>query len=463
MVEQRITLLELNRYVREGIKNYLPSTYWVIAEVSEIKINRRGHCYLDLVEKDELEERIIAKARAIIWAYTFRMLQPYFKTTTGKELSAGLKILVNVSAEFHELYGYSLFVHDIEPSYTLGELARQKQETIKRLEEEGIFNMNKDLPFPLVPQKIAIISSQTAAGYNDFIEQLQGNPYGYTFYTKLFPAFMQGDEVKSSIIRCLEKIYEHEDFFDVIAIIRGGGAQADLSYFDQFELAANIAQFPIPVITGIGHEKDESVVDLIAHQKLKTPTAVADFIVNKTFEFEQELFKKRDRFVEFVQDFIKNKQNYLDQTSYKLVPLANTTLERARNKLSLIYGRLNNATGILIQNRKKELSTYRQTIGSLAVSLIKQHRHALHFKQQNLVHYVKKYITDQKRHVQNLDKAINYLDPKNILKRGFSITQKDKKVIKDSRSLKHGDTIQTYFYRGTVKSTVEKKHADKDD
>ncbi len=454
MTEERITLLELNQQVREGIKRYLPDNYWVIAEISEIKINRRGHCYLDLIEKDELAERILAKARAIIWANYFRMLQPYFETTTGKELTAGLKILINVSVEFHELYGYSLFVWDIEPSYTLGELARQKIETIKRLEEEGIYDMNKELPFPTVPQKIAVISSQNAAGYNDFMEQLSNNPYGYVFYPKLFPAFMQGDEVKSSIIHCLEKIYEQEDFFDVVAIIRGGGAQSDLSYFDQYELAANIAQFPIPVVTGIGHEKDESVVDLIAHTKLKTPTAVADFLVSKTYEFEQELLRQRDQFIEFVNNYLHKRKQYLDQTSYKIVPLAKNTIDKARGNITLRSQRLKHACKNLLRNRQHTLMTHRYKVSNLSYTLLRQEKYEVSVIQQKIRNYVKKYIKDRKQHIDNMEKAVNYLNPENVLKRGYSITQKDGKVIKYKESLKKGDVITTYFYNGNVDSEV---------
>ncbi|MGM0497711.1 MAG: exodeoxyribonuclease VII large subunit [Bacteroidota bacterium] len=454
MTDERLTLLELNQQVREGIKRHLPDNYWVISEISEIKINRRGHCYLDLIEKDELAERILAKARAIIWANNFRMLKPYFETTTGKELSAGLKILINVSVEFHELYGYSLYVWDIEPSYTLGELARQKIETIKRLEEEGIYNMNKELPFPVVPQKIAVISSQNAAGYNDFIEQLSNNPYGYIFYPKLFPAFMQGDEVKSSIIHCLEKIYDREDFFDVVAIIRGGGAQSDLSYFDQYELAANIAQFPIPVVTGIGHEKDESVVDLIAHTKLKTPTAVADFLVSKTYEFEQNLFQQRDQFIEFVNNYLHKRRQYLDQTSYKIVPLAKNTIDKARGDITLRHQRLQHAYKNLLRNRYHKLMSHSHRISNLSFSLVKQEKHEIFVKQQNLENFVRKYVKDKKKQIDNLTKAINYLDPENVLKRGFSITQKDGEVIKDKQALKKGDVITTYFYKGNIDSKV---------
>lgn len=459
-MEDRITLLELNQQVKEGIKKYLPDSYWVVAEISEIKINRRGHCYLDLIEKDELEDKIIAKARAIIWSYTFRMLQPYFKTTTGKDLSEGLKVLIQVSVEFHELFGYSLFVNDIDPSYTLGELARKKMETLQRLEEEGIFNMNRELKFPLVPQKIAIISSETAAGYKDFMEQLMHNPYGYTFYTKLFQAYMQGDEVQQSVIEALEHIFQYEDLFDAVAIIRGGGAQSDLSYFDQYELAANIAQFPLPVITGIGHEKDESVSDMVAHTKLKTPTAVADFLINQVYDFEQTLFERRDQFIDQVNQYLTKERQYLDQTTYRIVPLTQNLVNRAANKLSLFEEKLKYTSKKQTEAQKQHLVRYHQQLNMLSTSLIKQKQIELSIQKQNLGNYVNKYLSDQKIRLQHLDKANSYLDPKNILRRGFSITQKNNKPIKDSKVLQDGDIIKTYFHKGEIESKVMKKDQD---
>ncbi|MGM0505145.1 MAG: exodeoxyribonuclease VII large subunit, partial [Bacteroidota bacterium] len=269
----KISLLELNQSIREKIKFNFPESIWVVAEISELKINRNGHCYLELIEKEAISENIIAKSRATIWAFTFRMLKPYFESVTGHELISGLKILVQVTVEFHELYGFSLNITDIDPNYTLGDLAQKKAETLRKLEEDGIINMNRELEFPIVPQKIAVISSETAAGYQDFMHQLTHNKYGYTYYIKLFPAIMQGLKAEESIIDTLERIFQHDHFFDIVVIIRGGGSQADLNCFNNYLLAANVAQFPIPVLTGIGHDKDESIVDLVACQKLKTPTA----------------------------------------------------------------------------------------------------------------------------------------------------------------------------------------------
>ncbi|NOQ28419.1 MAG: exodeoxyribonuclease VII large subunit, partial [Bacteroidales bacterium] len=264
---QKFTLLELNKDIQEKIKLNYSNAVWVIAEISELNVNRNGHCYLELIEKDIITDNIISKSRATIWAFTYRMLNPYFENATGHKLSSGIKILVQANVEFHELYGLSLNITDIDPNYTLGDLAQKKAEILKKLEEEGVLHMNKEISLSSIPQKIAIISSDTAAGYQDFINQLTNNSFKYKFYTKLFPAVMQGLQAENSIINSLEKIYEYEDFFDAVVIIRGGGSQSDLSCFNNYLLSANIAQFPLPVLTGIGHDKDESIVDLVAHKK----------------------------------------------------------------------------------------------------------------------------------------------------------------------------------------------------
>ncbi|PLX12682.1 MAG: exodeoxyribonuclease VII large subunit, partial [Marinilabiliales bacterium] len=293
-MNQPFTLLGLNKSIQEKINASFSENVWVIGEISELKVNQNGHCYLELIEKDFVTDHIIAKSRATIWSYTYRMLRPYFESVTGHELIPGIKLLVQVKVEFHELYGLSLNITDIDPNYTLGDLAQKRKETIKRLENDGVFNLNKELNFPMVPQKIAVISSETAAGYQDFKDQLENNSYGFKFYTKLYQSKMQGTLAEDSIINSLEMIFENENLFDVVVIIRGGGSQADLSCFDSYLLAANIAQFPLPILTGIGHDKDESIADLVAFHKLKTPTAVAEYIIEKTAKFEEGIHKLKE-------------------------------------------------------------------------------------------------------------------------------------------------------------------------
>jgi exodeoxyribonuclease VII large subunit len=270
-----ISLIELQTQVKTGIRTMFPGIYWIIAEISEMNTNQSGHCYLELIEKSTESEQIIAKAKATIWAFTFRMLKPYFESVTGQRFSTGIKVMLSVSIEFHELYGFSLNVKDIEPNYTVGDLTRKKQEIIKQLQDEGVFHLNKELEFPIVPQRIAVISSETAAGYGDFVHQLKTNRYGFKYYIKLFKAYMQGEEAEKSIINALDQIFESLEKFDIIVIIRGGGSQADLNCFNSYWLAYHITQFPLPVLTGIGHERDQTIADLVAFNNLKTPTAVA--------------------------------------------------------------------------------------------------------------------------------------------------------------------------------------------
>ena len=456
-MSQEITLLELNRKIKDAIAIGFPETYWVIAEISEMKVNRRGHCYLELVEKDELEDRIIAKARGIIWAYTFRMLKPYFESATGHEFKEGLKVMVSVAVEFHELYGYSLHISDIEPSYTLGDMARKRMETIKKLEEEGIIDMNKQLPLVEVPQKVAVISSRTAAGYKDFIEQLHNNPYGYVFYPKLFPAYMQGDQAETSIIDALENIYQYEAFFDVVAIIRGGGAQADLSCFDQYTLAAHVAQFPLPVISGIGHEKDESVVDLVVHTRLKTPTAVADFLVNRAYEFEEQLLGLRDRIVDQTNRFIQTEKQHQQNLSGRIIPNINTLLERTKSRLERKAEKLSHLTQIFIHTQKKVLDAYSNRIFNAAGRNIEKNNYELKHLERNFPGTVKKYVRSREKYLAHLMQSKNHLDPKNVLKRGFSITQKDNQTMTSANQAGEGDTITTYLYEGHIKSRVINK------
>ena len=295
-----ISLFELVQKIQQSIKSHMSNSYWITAEISELSVNTKGHCYLELVEKPKSAEHIIAKQRAIIWAQQFGMISAYFQSVTGVKLQAGLSILCCVTVEFHEIYGMSLSIIDIEPVYTIGEDERQRTEILARLESEGIVTMNHEVPFPDVPQKIAIISSPNAAGYQDFMKQLHANDYGIVFYSVLFPAIMQGIDVESSIIAALDKIYAYEDVFDAVVIIRGGGSKTDLRWFDSYRLASHIAQFPLPVIAGIGHDKDTSIVDIVAHTSLKTPTAVADFLIQSGAYVLQQITDLQYKFTEHV-------------------------------------------------------------------------------------------------------------------------------------------------------------------
>ena len=314
-MKERFTLYELNRLVRATIEYEMPNEYWVEAELSECR-ESRGHCYMELIQKDESTPEHnspaygpsatpIAKAAAKCWASKWIIIRPYFERITGQRLTVGMKVLLKVKPQFHEAFGFSWIVTDIDPTYTMGDMARKRQEIIRQLKEEGVFDLQKELSLPLFCQHIAVISSETAAGYGDFCNQLTDNPYGFQFRTRLFPAIMQGEGTEQSIISALEKIYE-DLTFDCVVIIRGGGATSDMSGFDTLALAENVANFPIPIITGIGHERDESILDMVAHTKVKTPTAAAAFLISHLKEVADAINETESTIVRRVQDRMQN-------------------------------------------------------------------------------------------------------------------------------------------------------------
>ena len=351
-MSRSISLSELNELVKDTVKESFPSKYNIIAEISEFN-ESRGHAYLELIEKNE-DDQLKAKARATIWASTYRMLKPYFETTTGHYLQAGLKILIVVTLEFHEIYGFSLNIKDIDPTYTIGDIEQKRLAIIKKLEDEGVLEMNKELEFPLVPQRIAVISSETAAGFGDFSDQLSKNSYGFSFEVKLFQSVMQGEETEQSIIEALEKIYETINDFDIVVIIRGGGSKSDLSWFDSYEIAVNIAQFPVPVITGIGHERDESVADMVAHTCLKTPTAAAEFIINELVRFQTYLNDLRNQFFELIKMKLLKEKNQLELIMNSLHPLFLQIITAEESELQLIKERFKNSIKENINDHKNK-------------------------------------------------------------------------------------------------------------
>lgn len=286
-MEEKMTLLDLQERIKRGIEGAVPSVVWITAEIGELNSHYSGHCYLDLIDYKQGSRGVVAKARGVIWGSTFRALKPYFETVAGVALAKGLNVLVKVQVNFSPIYGLALNILDIDPSYTVGELELKRQQTIARLKEEGCMDMNSQLQLPALPRRIAVVSSRTAAGYRDFVKQLQDNEGGFRFAVELFQAQMQGEEAPASVVAALEHIALREDEFDVAVIIRGGGAAMDLVCFDDYNLAVNIAQFPLPVITGIGHDHDFHIADMVAHTWLKTPTAVADFLIEAFASQEQ--------------------------------------------------------------------------------------------------------------------------------------------------------------------------------
>ncbi|MDR0972556.1 MAG: exodeoxyribonuclease VII large subunit, partial [Prevotellaceae bacterium] len=318
-VDRPLSLLELNSIVKQTISLTLPDTFWIQAETSDVHAASNGHCYLEFIQKDLRSNALVARARATIWRNVYTLLRPHFEQATGHAFASGIKVQVLVKVEYHELYGLTLTVYDIDPTYTLGDLAQRRREILRKLEEEGVLTLNKELEMPLLPQRIAVISSATAAGYGDFCDQLVRNAQGYRFCVELFPAVMQGDRTEESLLAALDAVMKREaDAFDVVVIIRGGGATSDLAAFDSYMLAAACAQFPLPIITGIGHERDDTVLDLVAHTRVKTPTAAAGFLIERMDEAAQALDSLADRLIASVDARLQSEKYKLSSLTKRL-------------------------------------------------------------------------------------------------------------------------------------------------
>ena len=430
---------------------------WIVAEIGEIKFNRNGHAYLELIEKDTASDKIIAKASANIWSYTLRMLRPYFETTTGRELSSGLKVLVAVSVEFHELYGFSLNIKDIDPAYTLGDIELQRLRIIQQLTEEGVISMNKELDLPVVIQKIAVITSPTAAGYQDFMNQLQKNPYGYHFYCKLFPAVMQGDQTESSIITALDYIFDFEDIFDAVVIIRGGGSRSDLMWFDNYKLAYHITQFPLPVISGIGHEKDVSVVDLVSHTSLKTPTAAAEFLITQMAGFELRIDELTENMTDFCSYFFDSEYERVDSLANIMVPLVQKRLHQESNRIDLAGQKVSLLTKSLIERQYRQFETLQMDLKRLAKSFIKWKSRELEQYSEKIVRNLAHIYKKENQLVTYLENSVQHFNPENILKKGYSITKHNGKIISTTDDVGVEDELETILFKGKTSSIIKEK------
>ena len=382
--------------------------YWVEAELSECR-ESRGHCYMELIQKDEQTATPIAKASAKCWANKWLTIRPYFERTTGQQLHAGMKVLLQVYPQFHEAYGFSWIVTDIDPTYTLGDMARKRQEIIQKLKAEGVFDLQKELQLPVFCQRIAVISSQTAAGYGDFCNQLADNPYGFKFETQLFPAIMQGEGVEQSIISALEQIYDMP--FDCVVIIRGGGATSDMSGFDTLALAENVANFPIPIITGIGHERDESILDMISHTRVKTPTAAAALLIDHLKGVLETIEGAQSMTTHYVQQKLSIANSQLSIISEAIPRLFSIVKTRQEAKIDALYTRL----PMLIERR----------------------------------------FTSESHRLQLMDEKLKALDPTLLLARGYSITMHNGRAVKDASQLPPGAEIETRLAKGTIHSVIK--------
>lgn len=437
MVRNALSLLELNQLLAEVIEVGMPREYWVEAEISELRVVR-GHCYIDLIEKTEGTNTPIARASAKCWQNTWSVISPYFEKVTGQRLRSGMNVLMLVSANFHPAYGFSWIISDIDPTYTLGDMARKRQVIIEQLKREGVFDLQKELSLPQFCQHIAVISSANAAGYGDFVDQLESNAYGFRFVTRLFPATMQGEGVEQSIIAALNNIYEtfltsDEAAPDCVVIIRGGGATSDLSGFDTLALAENVAQFPIPVITGIGHERDESILDMISHTRVKTPTAAAALLIDHL---------KR------VWDYLQEAQGVLETNARQRMDLEQMRLQRAAQKIPPLFS-------LFKERQERRIDSMMRDMIAAAQRSISDDMHKLETLESVIKPMLERRVTGEMHRLQMLGQRVSALDPDLLLKRGYSITLHEGKIVRDASQLKHGDKIETRVEKGTIHSIVD--------
>lgn len=403
------SLLELNRLVRATIEDTLCKQYWLEAEIGQIGENN-GHCYLEFIQKAEGYNTPVARAKAKCWRNVWGSVRPYFEHTTGQTLTLGMKVLVLVHPDFHEAFGFSWIVDDIDPRFTLGDMARRRQEIIRQLKAEGVFDLNRELPLPLFTQRIAVISSSTAAGYGDFCRQLEENKRGFRFSVTLYESLMQGEGVERGIISALDKINAHIDDYDCVVIIRGGGATSDMSGFDSLLLAENVANFPLPVITGIGHDRDECILDMVSHTRVKTPTAAAAFLIDRLEQVAHRIDDAADRFTSYVQHRME---------------IEKMRLSRASERIPILFS-------LVKSKQENKLETLNQRITSAVQRLIDRRRHTLDI----------------------LEQRTKSLDPTLLLQRGYTITLVNGHALRSPSAVKPGDIIVTRLADGMVKSTV---------
>ena len=410
-MEQRnhITLSELQRRIKLSVEEAFPLPLWVGAEISELKVNYSGHCYLELVEKGDSDGVPKAQARATIWRSRYPQIAAAFLSATGQQLAAGTKILARVTVGYHEIYGFSLNITDIDPSYTLGDMELRRQQTIARLRDEGVWDMNRELELPPLVQRLAVVSSANAAGYQDFCNELRAG--GYAFRVTLFDAVMQGAAAEDSIAAALERVAAAADDFDAVVIIRGGGSASDLNCFNAYRLAAHVAQFPLPVLTGIGHDKDVSVTDMVARTPLKTPTAVAAWLTDRMMQAEAAVERAAIQLGDTVAAAMRRHEVLLERTAGELRRLSSEFTSR----------------------RRTSLDSTRQMLGMLTSNIFERERMRL----------------------DSVGELTESRSPKRIMKLGFSVVRAGGRAVMSAAEVASGSEIAVELYDGRIDATVK--------
>lgn len=434
MIIDNLSFITLHDYLA-SIANVINQTFstprWVVAELTDVRVAGNGHCYMTLIEKDPRRGTTLATVRGIIWANRWWLIRDTFLQQTGEQFRSGLKVMILVQATMHEQYGLSLNVVDVDPTYTLGEMARRRLEIIRQLEQDGVIDMNRELPFPTLPQRIAVISASGAAGYGDFMKQLQNNPLGLQFYCHLFEATMQGQQTEASVIEALDRIAAVQELFDVVVIIRGGGATVDLASFDSYPLAQNVANFPLPVITGIGHERDQTVLDRVAHTSVKTPTAAAALLIDAMTDQLQRL-------EELQQTLLEGTQGRMEREQQRVQQLANAV----------------RGTHTRLVQQTSQLDMMSQRIALVARQRIQRDLDRLDQATQHLVPFTQHRIEHERERLGLIEQTIQMAQPDNILRRGFSITRQNGHAVKSAAEVPEGAKLSIQLADGTL--TVEK-------
>lgn len=431
-------------------------TAWVTAEIAQLSINR-GHYYIDLAQKSATSDSPLARLRCTIWSGESRVVLAPFRAATGGDIAAGMKILALVTAQFHPVYGISGHISDIDPKYTLGDLEARRRAILERLQAEGVADMNKALPMPTVVKSIAIVSSMTAAGYGDFINQLANNAYGITFRTQLFEAKVQGDDADASIVAALDRVAERGDEFDVAVIIRGGGSKMDLACFDSYDVATNIAQFPLPVITGIGHERDRSIADMVAHTSVKTPTAVAEFLIAHDADFLVLLDEFERRIVTAAGNELNANKTLIENLSIRLLSAAKESISDKRNTIEAMSRRAIMSASLALAGARQQLNSLEMRAAVAASRHIERDKSSLDHSHERLLQAARHAIQAQAAALDNYAQRVKAADPRSVLARGFSVTtDQDGKMLTSAKDAAPGDTIVTHLADGNLKSTVTK-------
>ena len=449
------TLAELQQEIKECLSDSFPFAVWIVAEINTLTRHRSGHCYMELVQKSKTSNSIVAQARATIWANKFSFISAYFESETDRELAEGMNVMLQVAITYHEVYGMSLNVLGINPTYTIGDVECAKKEIIDRLINDGVFDMNKKQELPHVIQNIAVISSSTAAGYGDFVNHLETNMYGYHINVTLYEAAMQGELTEQSVLNALNRIGDEYENYDAVAIIRGGGSKNDLAWFDNYNIAYMVTQFPLPVISGIGHERDESIVDMVAHTRMKTPTAVANFIIDYNSKFEEQIDSTSSEIFGIAKDFLMSSEMYLNNMTMSIMKVR-SLLSKHTEHCDRIMSEVRNSLNVRMKEEEMKLNMIGTKLETSPKHIISE--------QESHVNGIKELMVRTTKHrIEKVNEKLNFLehrltlnDPRTILKRGYSITRINGKVVTNDLETNDGDIMETLLYDGKVTSVVKK-------